>query len=59
MYTSLESTLALRCYFEVDSSDNKPGCIQNLVLSAQDAGPGEGLLELNQASRLIPLQTNL
>ena len=43
MYTSLESTLALRCYFEVDSSDLKPGCLQ---IFGATQGAGHDLLGL-------------
>jgi hypothetical protein len=37
-YTSLDSVVGVRCYFEVDSSDDNPGCVQSLTVAAGTAG---------------------
>jgi len=37
-YTSLDSAVGVKCYFEVDSSDNNHGCIQSLTVPPGTAG---------------------
>jgi len=37
-YTSLDSAVGVKCYFEVDSSDNTHGCIQSLTVAPGTAG---------------------
>jgi len=37
-YTSLDSAIGVRCYFEVDASDDGSGCIQSLTVPAGTAG---------------------
>jgi hypothetical protein len=37
-YTSLDSVIGVRCYFGVESSDDKPGCIQSLTVAPGTAG---------------------
>jgi hypothetical protein len=36
-YMSLDSVLGDRCFFEVDTSDNNPGCIQTMTPSVAEA----------------------
>ena len=37
-YTSLDSAVGVKCYFEVDSSDDNHGCIQSLTVPPGTAG---------------------
>jgi hypothetical protein len=37
-YTSLDSAVGVKCYFEVDSSDENDGCIQSLTVPPGTAG---------------------
>jgi hypothetical protein len=37
-YTSLDSAVGVKCFFEVDSSDNGHGCIQSLTVPPGTAG---------------------
>jgi hypothetical protein len=37
-YTSLDSVIGVRCYFEVDSSDNNSGCIHSLTVPPGTTG---------------------
>jgi len=42
-YTSLDSAVGVKCYFEVDAADNTHGCIQSLT-AAPSKTAGENLL---------------
>src|SRR5215472_6336227 len=37
-YTSLDSAVGVKCYFEVDSSDNNHGCVQSFTVPSGTAG---------------------
>lgn len=37
-YTSLDSVIGVRCYFEVDTLDETPGCLQYIEMPAGTAG---------------------